>query len=356
MKKLTLFLISCFCLISCDDELQERNDNIEFNDVSLLNSVVENHILPEFAVFRSDVEALGESKDVFITEKTEANLVSLRSSYLQAYNSYQAVAKYDFGLALDINFAQNLNLHPFNLNGVTDFILNQENQNLESILTQNRQGFPAVDYMLNGLATTDTEIVAFYTGNNAEDYTIFLSRIIDRIEALTIQVDDDWRSGFADSFTNENGFLDIFVNSYIQYFEKRLRSSKVDFPAGKFDGTPSPETIESFFRPEESRGLLLEALESSRLLYIGVGENSTSLSSVLVGFGEEGLDAQIRLRFLEAQNLISSLDANLAQQVATDNSKMLDARDALQEIVRLLKVDLVSVLNITITFQDNDGD
>lgn len=356
MKKSFLFLIACFCLFSCDDELKEFNDNVAFNDVALLTSVVQDHVLPEFAAFRADVESLVESKDVFIADKTEANLEALRSAYLVAYTSYQPVAKYDFGLALDINFHQNLNLHPFNLNSIEDLISNQENLNLESVLTQDRQGFPAVDYMLNGLGADNTEIISFYTGENGDDYTTYLSRLIERIESLTISVDEDWRSGFSDSFINDNGFLDVFVNGYIQYFEKRLRSSKVDFPAGKFDGTPSPETIESRFMPDESRDLLLTALESSRMIYIGVNNDATSLSSVLVNLGEEGLDAQIRLKFLEAQNLISNLDSNLATQVSTNNAELLNARDALQDIVTLLKTDMTSILNIAITFQDNDGD
>lgn len=356
MKKIVFLLITCFSFFACDDELKEFDDNISFNEQALLASVLENHILPEFEAFKIATDALQTQKEVFVADKSEANLVALRSAYLSAYTAFQPVAKYDFGLAMTINFYQNLNLHPFNLNGVENFILNQENQNLESILTQDRQGFPAVDYMLNGLSASDTEILAFYTGENATDYTQYLSRLIDRINTLATQVNNDWRNGFSNTFINQNGFLTEFVNGYIQYFEKRLRSSKIDFPAGKFDGTPSPETIESFFMPEASKDLLLEALASSSKLYSGVNAEAVSLSSVLVGLGEAGLDAQIKLKFLEAQNLINSLNDNLAAQVEADNSKMLDARDALQEIVRLLKVDLVSVLNIPITFQDNDGD
>lgn len=92
------------------------------------------------------------------------------------------------------------------------------------------------------------------------------------------------------------------------------------------------------------------------MIYIGVNDDATSLSSVLVNLGEEGLDAQIRLKFLEAQNLITNLDSNLATQVSTNNAELLNARDALQDIVTLLKTDMTSILNIAITFQDNDGD
>jgi len=261
-----------------------------------------------------------------------------------------------FGLADEINFYQNLNSHPLNVDEIESFILNQENVNLSSVLNEDRQGFPALDYMLNGIASTDEAIVMFYTGSNALDYTSFLSKLVNRIEDLTDRVVTDWETNFKQSFSRDSGFFNVFVNSYIQYFERRLRSSKVDFPAGKFDGTPSPETVESFYSPQESRALLVEALESSRQLYLGNNNENLSLSQILIDLEEEGLDAQIKLEFLEAQNLIATLDESLVAQVNIDNTKLLETRDALQDVVRLLKLDLTSKLNVTITFQDNDGD
>jgi len=324
MKKWFVFLLLSVFFLSCDDELKPSDENVIFDGRSLLNSVVENHILPEFEIFRSDVEVLVNAKTEFVTSKTVENLQILRNAYIKAYTSFQPVAKYGFGLADEINFY--------------------------------RQGFPAIDYLINGIGETDESIIAFYTGSNGNDYTTFLSKVIDRIDVLSKKVADDWNSTFGQTFSNDQGFVNVFVNGYIQYFEQRLRSSKIDFPAGKFDGTPSPETVESIFMPEESRGLLIKALESFKALYIGVNENDSSLSKVLIELGEEGLDAQIKLRFLEAQNLINTLDQNLERQVNTDNTKMLEARDTLQEIVKLLKIDLTSKLNIAIIFRDNDGD
>jgi len=356
MKKwLILILVSISCLLSCDDELKPADESIFFDKVALLTSVANNHILPEYQQFREDVEKMVVAKNTFITAKTVENLQLFRDSYLKSYISFQAVAKYGFGLAGENNFYQNLNSHPLNLNDIEGFILNQENANLSSVLTQDRQGFPALDYLLNGLAGDDTMMVAFYTGDNGTDYTEFLSKVTNRIDQLSKEVTDDWEGNFKQTFSRDAGFLDVFVNGYIQYFETRLRSSKVDFPAGKFDGTPSPETIESVFRPQESRTLLLEALESSRQLYLGVNDQ-LSLSQVLKNLGEEGLDARIKLEFLEAQNVINTLNEDLSAQVMGDNTKMLIARDELQDIVLLLKIDLTSKLNVAITFRDNDGD
>jgi len=356
MKNWFIFIAIGLLFISCDDELKSTEEDAIFDRISLLTSVADNHAIPEYKNFVADVSIMVTTKNTFIADKTEANLVAFRNAYLKAYTSFQPVAKYDFSLAQDVNFYQNLNAHPLRLANFESFILNQNNENLESVLNQDRQGFPAIDYLINGLSTTDTEILEFYTGENATDYTTFLSKIVDRINTLSTNVATDWENNLRASFISDGAFLNIFVNSYIQYFEKRLRASKIDFPAGKFDGSPSPEQIESVFKPEESKALLIEALESSRTFYTGVNAEADSLSKVLITLGEEGLDAQIKLKFLEALNVVNGLNDNLKLQVETDNTKMLEARDALQEIVRLLKIDLTSKLNIAITFQDNDGD
>lgn len=356
MKKWFFLLVLGILSGSCDKELKSGDTDAFFDKIAILENVTNNHILPQFEAFNQDTKALVEAKNTFVASKTEESLIKLREAYLKAYKTYQPVSTYDIGLAEEQFFYQNLNSHPLKLEGLSAFILNQENENLGSILTQNRQGFPAVDYLLNGLASNDADILAFYTQENAANYTEFLSEIINKIDSLTSLLNEDWKANFQNTFTSEGAFLEVFVNKYIQYFEKRLRSTKIDFPAGKFDGTPSPETIESLFKPEESKGLLLIALENARLIYTGINEEVSSISKTLIELGEEGLDAQIKLKFLEAQNLIEKLDDNLKLQVETDNTKMLEARDALQEVVRLLKIDLTSKLNIGITFQDNDGD
>lgn len=358
MKKRLVFFLMCLSIFSCDDELTSNDANVIFDGVALLTNTVDNHILPEYRNFNDDVSNLVEAKNTFVTDKTEANLQALRAMHLKAYDSYQPVAKYSFGKAQDVFFNQNLNAHPFNLSNVDSFILNQESEasSLTALENQDRQGFPAVDYLINGLASSDAEIVAFYTGSNALDYTQFLSNVIDRIQALTGEVIADWEGSFRNEFISDSGFLSVFVNSYINYFERRLRASKIGLPAGRNDGEPSPEQIESVFDPEESRGLLITALESSSILYEGLTDESDSLSRVLRDLGEEGLDARIKLEFIEAQTIINTLNPNLALQVNQNNNLMLETRDELQDVVQLLKLDLTSALNIAITFQDNDGD
>ncbi|WP_010180947.1 imelysin family protein [Aquimarina agarilytica] len=357
VKKIGILIIA-FCsllVLSCDDELKPSENNV-FDAIPLLENIVDNHILPEYDAFNKDVINLVEAKNTFIANNTEANLVSLRETYLQAYTTFQAAGKYDFGLANDIRFYLNLNSHPLDIGKVENFISSTESTNLEKIEFQASQGFPAIDYLLNGLGASDSEVLAFYTGGNAEIYKDVLSKVVDRIANLTQQVVIDWNTNFATVVKSDAEFADLIYNNYVEFFERRLRSTKIDFPAGKFSGIPNSTIIESGFKPEESRRLLVEAFNSVRTFYLGTENSSSSWSKILLSLGEKGLDARIKLEFLEAEIALNALNENLATQVETDNTLMLAARDALQDLVILFKADVVSVLEIPITIVDNDGD
>ncbi len=357
VKKVGVLIIafSALLVLSCDDELKPSENNV-FDAIPLLENIVDTHILPEYDTFNKDLSKLVAAKDTFLTNTTEVNLVSLREAYLQAYTTFQAAGKYDFGVANDIRFYLNVNSHPLDIGKVENIIPSPESINLERIEFQASQGFPAVDYLLNGLGTSDSEILAFYIGDEGDNYQGFLDKVIDRIANLTQQVVTDWEVNFANTVKNDAEFADLIYNSYVEYFEKRLRSSKIDFPAGKFSGIPNSMAVESVFKPEESQRLLLEAFNSARIFYLGTENSTSSWSKILVNLGEEGLDARIKLEFIEAEIALNALNENLAQQVETDNTLMLAARDALQDLVILFKADVVSVLEIPITIVDNDGD
>ncbi|MGK4567388.1 hypothetical protein [Flavobacterium sp. 3HN19-14] len=50
------------------------------------------------------------------------------------------------------------------------------------------------------------------------------------------------------------------------------------------------------------------------------------------------------------------MNNNYAQQIFTDNSKMLALHQALQQELIYTKLDMMQALNITIDYVDGDGD
>ena len=55
-------------------------------------------------------------------------------------------------------------------------------------------------------------------------------------------------------------------------------------------------------------------------------------------------------------NKIQLLDNNFSLQVNTDNLKMLEAYDAIQQGVVYLKTDMLSLMSISVDYMDADGD
>ena len=57
-----------------------------------------------------------------------------------------------------------------------------------------------------------------------------------------------------------------------------------------------------------------------------------------------------------AREKIAELDQNFVNQIQNDNNKFLQTYDAIQEVVVLLKVDMLQLLSINVDYVDADGD
>ena len=79
------------------------------------------------------------------------------------------------------------------------------------------------------------------------------------------------------------------------------------------------------------------------------------LEAYLNHLGNSGLVSDIKIK-LQARTKVVALDDNYANQVSSDNMKMLQAYDEIQKIVVLLKVDVLQELNIAVDYVDADGD
>ena len=364
MKKFFIAISVLMLGIACssDSDGGEGSEEVIFERSPILISWADDFVIPQFQAFLTDTEALVEAKNVFTEDPNEANLISLRESLTTAYFSFQPVGAYaDLGRGEELNYYLNLNAHALSVDEVLENIQNFETVNLASVFNQDAQGLPAVDYLVNGLGTTDAEIVAFYTGTESDNYIGYLNLVVDRIESLTQEVLDDWTTSFRDEFvantsSSSSGSFDVFINRYIEFLERRLRSSKVGIPAGVFSNTTFPDEIESLYNPTLSRALLIEALDNVENIYTGLETSTVSLSSLLSNLENEQLNTQIITEFSVARTQIETLNENLRQQVLTENIEMLRTRDELQAIVTSLKVDLTSILGVDIIFADNDGD
>jgi len=339
--------------------------DISFERRALLTNMADNMIIPALDNYSTSLQMLRSSKDVFITDPSEADLNALRTAWLDAYQSWQSVSIFDIGRAEAIGLRNFSNIFPTDVDAIESNI-SSGSYNLELPSNFDSQGFPALDYLLFGTSGDDAGIVEVL-GDPA--YSQYLSDIVDRLDDLTTEVLNDWNTGFRESFIDNNGSsatasTDKIVNDFIFYYERFLRAGKIGIPAGVFSNSPISTNVEAPFSRIYSKQLFLAGFRATRDFFSGRSFNGSVngiglddyLDEVATANNTISVAAEIMNQWATAQSEIDELMDDFGAQIEQDNNSLLMAYDELQKAVVLLKVDMLQALNIQVDFVDADGD
>ncbi|WP_205521188.1 imelysin family protein [Psychroflexus aurantiacus] len=358
-----IFMFSC----SSDDTsggTDNQTDN--FDRSAMLVNWADNIIIPVYEDLNSKLEILAAEKEVFIAEPTPTNLFSLRTAWQDAYKVWQYAEMFNVGMAENINYIFQMNVYPTNVQDIQNNIESQD-YDLSSVNNNDAVGFPALDYMLYGVGSTETEVVDFYTTSaSADKRKIYLSDLTDRMQSLTQTVLEDWKNGYRDTFVSSTdntatGSINLVVNDFIYYYEKGFRANKFGIPAGVFSQNPLPDRVEAYYTYDFSKVLALEAMTAVQDFFNGrayqSGSDGRSLADYLNSInGSEDLSTSITSQYAAARTKINTLNDSFAEQVNTNNVAMTETFDSIQLAVVLLKVDMLQALDISVDYVDADGD
>lgn len=377
MKKIFFLFLSTLIFLSCTDNSPSGPDVDDFDRESILVNWADNIIIPSLENFAAETEDLKLASETFSADPSQQNLTLLREQWLESYKAWQHVSMFQLGAVMDFSgylntYPTNANESSFNSDESKTIQENIETGNYNLILpsTRNTQGFPALDYLLYGLAESDSELLSFYTSNDlADSYKTYVTDLATRIDTLANTVLENWTTGYRDEFVSNSGngansSLDMMVNDYIFYYEKALRAGKIGIPAGVFSGSPLSSHVEGFYSRDFSKVLFMESLDAAQNFFKGTHFNSSesgeSLQSYLLFLntmkGGESLASLINNQFNTARQKAQGLNDDFAEQVESDNILMLSAYDELQKNVVLMKVDMLQALNISVDYVDADGD
>ncbi len=363
-KVLLLTLVTLVVACSSDNE-NDPGSTDNFDRGGMLTNLADNIIVPAYQDLDSKLETLEAAKNNFITTTDQSNLDNLRASWLNAYKVWQHVEMFNIGKAEEISFHFQMNVYPTN---ITDIESNISSGTYDLTHSNNNDavGFPALDYLLYGVESTDTTILEKYTTNtDAIKYKTYLSDLVNQMKSLTETVLNDWTGNYRDTFISSTtntatSATNQLVNDFIFYYEKGLRANKIGIPVGNFSATPLPEKVEAFYKKSISKQLSLEALKAVQDTFNGKHYNSSSTggsyNTYLVNLNRSDLTTLINNQFDTARQKINVLDDSFYDQINTDNIKMTQSYDALQAAVVLLKVDMLQAFNISVDFVDADGD
>jgi predicted lipoprotein len=369
---LPLILLMVFQLWGCDKEKEpSTEDNTKDREEMLINWV-DNIVIPSYANFRTKLDAMTEDSEAFSADPNSTTLVEFRASWEQAYIEWQKVELFEFGAAEQYGLRNFYNIYPANVALINTYI-NDPLSNLDVPTAYPAQGFPALDYLINGIGADDAAILLAYTTDaDAAKRLDYLAKLVWRMDNLLTSVTTEWSGSYRDTFISKTG-LDInsstgkVVNAYILEYERYMRSGKVGIPAGIFSsGVVQPEKVEAFYKKDISKILAQTAVQAAQDFFNGrsvlSGANGPSFKSYLDALGAKDdvsgdiLSDVINNQFTSIKNELNGLGDDFTSEVQNNNTAMTDTYNEMQILVRLLKLDMTSAMSVTITYTDNDGD
>jgi hypothetical protein len=165
--------------------------------------------------------------------------------------------------------------------------------------------------------------------------------------------------------TDVNGSISKMTNAYVLYYERFLRSGKIGYPVGAMTGVALPTHVEAFYAPEFSKELAVKAMESVIAFYEGKNYAGTAtaegMKSYLAAVGTKDESGTLMADVISTElntalNALKNFNTTFRDGVVNNRPAVLGIYENLQQVVALLKVDMVSAFGISITYVDNDGD
>ncbi|GAB4047427.1 imelysin family protein [Spirosoma litoris] len=340
---------------------------------AMLTNIADNIIVPAYANFKTKFEAMVAKSDAFAAKPDKTTLTDFRQAWADAYTEWQKVELFDVGPAEQYTLRNFFNIYPTSVSGIEDYIA-AGSGSFDVPASYPKQGFPALDYMINGVGTTDDAIVAKYTtATDAAKRIAYLKRLTTQMNTQFTTVNTAWTTGgYRDTFINSTGLTASgstgkLVNGFVLNYERYIRSGKFGIPSGAMaNGTVAPDKVEAYYKKDLSLTLAKTAHQASIDFFNGknvkTGAEGPSLKTYLNGIGAK--DSQtgkslvdiINAQFESSNQKLAALKANLADEVKSNNTAMVAVYTEMQKAVRMLKVDMTSAMSITITYTDNDGD
>jgi len=345
-----LFLFSC-------NESSNNNDDDVLNRKQMLSDYADYYIIPKFEQLYNDLDLL-ESNLIEINSTEDISKIDeFKNQFLVSYKSWQYVAFLNFGPAESNSLNNICNIYPVNINKINSNI-ESGNYNLLSAINTDAIGFPALDYLL--FADDLNEEFNFDNAN-------FKKYISDNIALMKSRVDvclKDWKGNYKISFKDNDGKsvgsgLSMIVNSINRYWEKDLRDGKLGIPIGvRSNGVVLKEKSEAYYS-DYSLELLKASIKGFSEFYIN-SDQGLSLFDYLYNrrneYGDGKLHQTIKSNFENILIRVESLQGSLSQNIDQNNQELLSIYQEFQKQIVYLKVDMPSILGVSITYQDNDGD
>lgn len=359
--------VSLFCAIltlniSCgsdDNQVVVEMTSIEEGRRLQIANLYDNQIEPLQIEHIQLTQKLLEASNAFIELPTEKSLTDLKNSWSEAFMFWEQAEGYNIGVVRNSFVHSQIHEWPIDLDAIEESIDGETPIDEDYIATLGvlSKGYGAIEYLL--YYTSEAKVLEEMSiGENAQNRMDYLVSLAENLNTNAKSLQELWiatESSFKTRLeSGVNGSQNLMVNAVIAELET-IKLKKLE---QIINNSENPELRLEAFYSETSREAILVNLETLKKTYTGNFETE--------GFGMEDylvdvldradLNDNILATFNEAIALFSETEVSLKILAVDNPEKIVELRDAVTEIIALLKNDYSSAANIVVTFNDNDGD
>lgn len=339
MYYLKIYSLCFLLLIACDSNKQQSFDK----DVMVAN--ITNSTLVRYEEFIITSTTTVDATKKFTEKPNIENLAVIRQTWKASMAKWKECEILNFGVTKDKNYMFEINfseIRPKLIENVLSDTAQIDTDYIKS-LGSAAKGLPAIAFLL---FEKDKELLDANKNKRILSYVSFLAKNLNE-NALLLKNEWNISNEYTKQFlkNQDNASLNILANQLLALVEN-IATKRMD------------ELIKQ--TKDSSKVSALEKALNDKLFIV------SSLESIQKTFnGAEGLGFDDYLDFLNAKftnrKLSTAINeqiekAKKAVQIAENEEQAKIAQDELKKLLILIKTDMFSIMSISVSFTDADGD
>lgn len=357
MKKIAIAILCIGALILSCSKDDDAKASSGFNRSALTEGLATNLIDENLSNLITSSEDFNTCIETLKTSGNEADFEALKGCWKDLANQWQLSR---FFMVKDLKYTTQEQVYaywPINQPKV------EENIGLTTPITQdwvknlgsNQKGLFTLEYLIFTQTWADV--------SNSPNVVNYISAIakenIKASKLLKTTWTETYRSKFIASTDNfVTSTVPIITNRLIEYSEYS-KNEKLGYPLGLVKYTSvDPEKLESIYA-NYSLDLLAKNLEIVKRVYLGgTTENAIGYDDYILSFGQQGqdLDGKIKAQMDKLSNQFKSTPKPAYTNLNSANTAYVQLFEDWKELIKLFKTEFITLLEVTPTFSDGDGD
>ncbi|MGY0407365.1 MAG: imelysin family protein [Polaribacter sp.] len=353
IKKILLFTFIFSTLIACSKKnVIERN---AFDTHKYQAEFVNIIITPAATNFKTAAENLQKAILLFSTTVNKQNLTAVKKAWKTVAIAY---SENEVGNLGDIkNTSIHLAIYNWDANetAIEDYIASNKSiseTTINSLPTKTR-GLSAIEYLIFEEDAAKT-ITRFSSKRRVSYLTSLGKNLVIKATSLKKQWEDYSAAFINNTSTGLDGSINMVVNQMNVLLEN-IRRFKVGGPAGLENSTVLNVDLLQADKSGISLNIIEKNISTLKATYFGNNYGLDDYVSLITG--NEDVNTAIKKQFIAIESNIATLsNTTLKAAIIAKNPQVNALYKNLRDLIVLVKVDVASIVSITVTFTDNDGD